>query len=283
MSKACFAIEWSAAHKVAPAEFAERIFEETLYPHVRRLVAFIKWFAPEYFDIDYEMIARTAAADSVVEVARIANSYAFFQREDGFFRRVLCLRVSGRKLMEQAHETMLPLSVRQQAEGPAQTASIGISMAVRTTMDPLILMKLSMPGATTVTVNSAGRHHRAKGSEHLVLHKNLTATSHGLTFDESWAQIHGGNRDYVEGVFYRALYPHARWFARLVRFFYRNYFAADYAAIRWISAATTVQEVRSELANYRYHHPERGVFRRALRLRVSSKRLVHMAACILPK
>lgn len=267
--------------------FVESVFIESLYPHARKLAPFIRRIAPGYFDIDLEMIKRLADACSISELAQQTNSYAFFQRDDGYLRRVLCIRVSCRKLMQTAIEVMNPSSTQCLSvnlfDEIGHSVTMGSSTSVRVSPDNISLPEENFLGSTTITVGSKSPDDREGKGGNLLAVKNYSTTRHTFTFQESWHRIHGNSRDYVEGVFYRALYPHARWFARLMRYFYRNYFQADYEAIRWVSAAKTVHELRQELECYRHNHPERGVFRRALKLRISAKRLVNLGGCLLPR
>jgi hypothetical protein len=98
------------------------------------------------------------------------------------------------------------------------------------------------------------------------------------TFSEAWKRAAPqSSAGFEEDVFWRSLYPHARGFARLMWRFWPGYFQRDLELIRRLAVVTSGQEVRFEVDNFRYQHPESGLFRRGLRLRVSGKRLINLA------
>jgi len=99
-----------------------------------------------------------------------------------------------------------------------------------------------------------------------------------MSFSEAWKQANPqAKSSFEEGVFWQALYPHARLFARIMWRIWPRYFQRDLDLIRRLSSVSTDQEVRFEVGNFRYQYPEFGLFRRGLRLRVSGKRLMNLA------
>ncbi len=104
------------------------------------------------------------------------------------------------------------------------------------------------------------------------------------TFQEAWQRVYPQAAvSFEDDVFWRSLYPHARIFARIVRFIRFGYFQRDMELIRRLGALNSVNEVRFEIDNYRYQHPEFGLFRRSLRLRVSGKRLIQLARRVMKR
>ncbi len=98
------------------------------------------------------------------------------------------------------------------------------------------------------------------------------------TFQEAWQRVYPqAEVSFEDDVFWRSLYPHARIFARIVRLIWSGYFQRDMELIRRLGTLNSANEVRFEIDNYRYQHPEYGLFRRGFRLRVSGKRLIQLA------
>lgn len=99
-----------------------------------------------------------------------------------------------------------------------------------------------------------------------------------MSFAEAWAKANpDSSRNFVEGVFWETLYPHARFFARFIFPIWQGYFANDLEMIQRIGTATSVREVRLEIDNCRYQHREFGLLRKLFKIRVSGRRLVSLA------
>jgi len=62
----------------------------------------------------------------------------------------------------------------------------------------------------------------------------------------------------------------------------RRYFADDMELIFDVAACTCVEQVCTEIYEHRRHRGVRGIGRRLLNLRVSGRRLVKLAATLLP-
>jgi hypothetical protein len=99
-----------------------------------------------------------------------------------------------------------------------------------------------------------------------------------VTFLQAWQRAYPQSAGDVEkDMLWRALYPHARVFAHIMWRLWPGYFKRDLELIRRLVSVTSADEVRFEVDNYRYQHPEFGFFRRNLRLRLSGKRLLNLA------
>jgi len=104
------------------------------------------------------------------------------------------------------------------------------------------------------------------------------------TFQEAWQRAYPQAAvSFEDDVFWRSLYPHAMIFARIMRLIWPGYFQRDMELIRRLGALTSANEVRFEIDNYRYQHPEYGLFRHGFRLRVSGKRLIHLARRVMKR
>jgi len=98
-----------------------------------------------------------------------------------------------------------------------------------------------------------------------------------ISFLEAWKRVHPqAIASFEEDILWQALYPHARVFGSLMWRVWPGYFQRDLELIRRVASVTSGEEVRFEVDNFRYQHPEFGLFRRGLRLRVSGKRLINL-------
>ncbi len=105
-----------------------------------------------------------------------------------------------------------------------------------------------------------------------------------MSFAEAWRQAHPeSSLSFEEGVFWDVLYPHARVPSRLLWRLWPAYFERDLDMIRRVAPVTSLNEMRFEIDNFRYQHPELGLFRRAFKFRVSGQRLMKLARSLLPK
>jgi hypothetical protein len=99
-----------------------------------------------------------------------------------------------------------------------------------------------------------------------------------MTFSQAWQRAYPQSAaDFEKDVLWRALYPHARIFASIMWRLWPAYFQRDLELIRRLVTVTSTEEVRFEVDNFRYQHPEFGLFRQGLRLRLSGKRLLNLA------
>ncbi|MCD6052455.1 MAG: hypothetical protein K0Q55_3873 [Verrucomicrobia bacterium] len=97
------------------------------------------------------------------------------------------------------------------------------------------------------------------------------------TFLEAWKKAQGtAPKNFEEDVFWQALYPHARTFAKIMCHIGRPFFQKDLDLIRRIGSVTSTQEANFEIDYQRYQRPDYGLFRGYLRLRISGKRLIHI-------
>jgi hypothetical protein len=83
---------------------------------------------------------------------------------------------------------------------------------------------------------------------------------------------------FVELVFRECLYRHARPVAWSLTLLKPLIFEADLAMIKAIGQASSVAEIRNEVDLHRYYAPPTGLLRRRLKVRVSGKRVVNLAA-----
>lgn len=98
------------------------------------------------------------------------------------------------------------------------------------------------------------------------------------SFAEIFCSHHGlPPARYVPALFRRILYPHAVPLAPVLRLFSRTYFEPDFELIRNVSFATQWQELRDAISEFHSHPRSRDFLRSRLRLRVSTRRLEHVA------
>ena len=103
------------------------------------------------------------------------------------------------------------------------------------------------------------------------------AQNHGMschTFAEFYCARHGlRSEDYAPAVFRHALYPHARPFAAIVRYYFPDYFAADLDLVQAVGRLRKARDFSGEADAFAHHPANCGGLRRMLRLRVSARRL----------
>jgi hypothetical protein len=78
--------------------------------------------------------------------------------------------------------------------------------------------------------------------------------------------------------FLQALYPHARLLRLAVLFSDHRHFDADYDLVSSLATVRDRRDLDIELTRFRYHPLNRGWLRRTLRLRISTRRLRHLAS-----
>jgi hypothetical protein len=88
---------------------------------------------------------------------------------------------------------------------------------------------------------------------------------------------------YAQTVFWHCLYSHARLPAKVLARLRPNFFEDDLDLIRVVDDAETRAAFRREMDLHRYHHPLQGFLREVLRIRVSGKKLTHLATQVLPR
>ena len=94
------------------------------------------------------------------------------------------------------------------------------------------------------------------------------------TFAEAYCSKHGIPGDRFEAVVLaRALYPHARLLAPILRVMWPQHFAADLDLVRGAGQLRRVRDFSLESLDYTHHPANQGGLRRVLRLRASTQRL----------
>lgn len=85
------------------------------------------------------------------------------------------------------------------------------------------------------------------------------------------------NREYEQRLFRQCLYSEAQWLVALVLFFSPGFFEKDYELIRQVAEVGSLEEMESELEDFRILNPPRGVLRDYPKLRVSTVKLRRLA------
>jgi hypothetical protein len=88
---------------------------------------------------------------------------------------------------------------------------------------------------------------------------------------------------FEDTVFQLCLYPHARRLARLISAFSPGFFALDRAVIKEAGNAVSVREVQVEIESFAQANRQSGLLRGLLRIRLSGRRLLHLATKSLSK
>ena len=87
---------------------------------------------------------------------------------------------------------------------------------------------------------------------------------------------------FARKVFWRSLYSHATIFVPLLGGFRSEYFVADRELISGAGRATTMAQLRTEIADFVMDANNRGLLRQRVRVRVSATRLKRLARRYLP-
>jgi hypothetical protein len=102
------------------------------------------------------------------------------------------------------------------------------------------------------------------------------------TFSELYCEKHGLKpEEYDAVVLQRALYPHARLLAPLLRFMGDDYFAADLDFVRSVARLRRFREFFYEAEEFAHHPSNRGFWRLTANLRISSRSLRRMVRATL--
>ena len=101
------------------------------------------------------------------------------------------------------------------------------------------------------------------------------------TFHEAVCERFGvAPEAYEQEVFWRCFFPSALGPGKMLWLVNPAYFHDDLQLIRDVADCMSVNEVRGELNDHRYHRPIRGFLRRVLHVRVSGQRLVDVASLV---
>jgi hypothetical protein len=96
------------------------------------------------------------------------------------------------------------------------------------------------------------------------------------------ARYESSQENFEQRVFWNAMHPEAKPVALLIRCLRPNFFASDLDCIRSIAAAESKQEVRAIINSLQYDPAfKKGFFRGFLRVRISGRRLMSLAAKVL--
>ena len=91
----------------ADGEYLRRVFKGTLYGHARPIAPFIRFFRPNYFALDYELLDTAGGARTWKELSDAIEAYSFSNKLRGnMLRRKLRVRVSCHKLGRLARNLM---------------------------------------------------------------------------------------------------------------------------------------------------------------------------------
>lgn len=104
------------------------------------------------------------------------------------------------------------------------------------------------------------------------------------TFAEHYCAKHAISPDAFDlKVMRRCLYLHARLLEPVLRFGYRDHFAADLDFVRAVGRLTRVRDFSMDAADFSSNPANRGFLRLTLRMRVSSSRLQALVRETMPR
>ncbi len=85
--------------RCAPGAYAETVFWHCLYPHAVLPARLIRWFIPDYFDSDFELIRLVANSTESVQLRAEVRLHQMEPPPGILLRRLLRLRLSGQRLI----------------------------------------------------------------------------------------------------------------------------------------------------------------------------------------
>ena len=102
------------------------------------------------------------------------------------------------------------------------------------------------------------------------------------TFREAFCERYGfAPEAFEQNVLWRCHHRRGLVFAKIFLWFDPNHYYNDLEMIRAVADCVTVEEVREEIGDFSYHHPNAGFWRGFLHVRLSGQHLVDMAADLL--
>jgi hypothetical protein len=88
--------------------------------------------------------------------------------------------------------------------------------------------------------------------------------------------------DFEMAVFRLCLYPSRYYLGCLLMMVNQDYFDEDFALIEAVKNLTSVGEIKAEIDALRHTHPQKGLFRHWLKVRISGPRLLNEATRLFP-
>lgn len=108
-----------------PLEFERRVFFAVAYPHVR-LLLMLGLYSTEHFSPDRALIAYCGILHSMRQLDDEVRDFARLPENRRFSRRVLLLRISGRRLKKLAAECMGMAPASDHNGGPSSAPFPGL-------------------------------------------------------------------------------------------------------------------------------------------------------------
>lgn len=109
MSKeANFATRYCAQHGVRPEDYETVVVQRALYGHARLLAPLVRMVWPDYFTADEEFVQNVGRLTRMRDFIHESEEFVHHPANHGFWRSVLYVRVSARKLRRIVRETIRP-------------------------------------------------------------------------------------------------------------------------------------------------------------------------------
>jgi hypothetical protein len=90
------------------------------------------------------------------------------------------------------------------------------------------------------------------------------------------------SKDFPTAVLWHCFHPRGLKIGRVLHRISPAYFESELELIRWLAKCTEFQELKNELEGYRWLHPDFGLLRGWLKVRISGLRLLALGRELLP-
>ena len=98
MDSPSFSQSFCARHAVPPAAFERAVLQQSLFPHARLLAPLCRFFNRDYFAADLDFIRAVSGCHPGHHFSADAMDFSDHPANQGFWRQVLSVRVSVRRL-----------------------------------------------------------------------------------------------------------------------------------------------------------------------------------------
>ena len=106
MNKSSFSELYCTRHGVLPVRFEQEVLRLTLYPHARLLAPLCQFFNQGYWTADLDLIQAVSGFCQGHHFSAEAMDFSAHPANQGFWRRVLRIRVSVRRLFILIRQTL---------------------------------------------------------------------------------------------------------------------------------------------------------------------------------
>jgi len=104
----CFSVNFCSVKGIKPDKYEQAAFNEALYFHAKLLIGLFSILWPGYCTADYEFIRNVGKLKRYRDFSHEAEEYAHHPSNQGFWRKVMNVRVSSKKLRNLVKTTLHP-------------------------------------------------------------------------------------------------------------------------------------------------------------------------------